>query len=65
MAMTGSKPPIDPRAGLTVKSGDKLIGLRLTIASGAAMLKGKITVAENTKLPTRLHVHLIPAEAKQ
>jgi hypothetical protein len=27
------------------------------------MLKGKITVAENTKLLTRLHVHLIPAEA--
>jgi hypothetical protein len=64
MAMTGSKPAMDPRAGLTVKSGDKLIGLRLTIASGAAMLKGKITVAENTKLPTRLHVHLIPAEAE-
>lgn len=64
MAMTGSKPAIDPRAGLTVKSGDTLIGLRLTIASGAAMLKGKITVAENTKLPTRLHVYLIPAEAE-
>jgi len=64
MAMTGSMPAIDPRARLTVKSGDKLIGLRLTIASGAAMLKGKITVAENTKRPTRLHVHLIPAEAE-
>ena len=64
MAMTGSKPAIDPRAGLAVKSGDKLIGLRLTIASGGAMLKGKITVAENTQLPTRLHVHLIPAEAE-
>jgi hypothetical protein len=64
MAMSGSKPAMDPRAGLTVKSGDKLVGLRLTIASGAAMLKGKITVAENTKLPTRLHVHLVPAEAE-
>jgi Carboxypeptidase regulatory-like domain len=64
MAISSSKPAIDPRAGLTVKSGDNLIGLRLTIASGAAKLKGKITVAENTKLPTRLHVHLIPAEAE-
>ena len=64
MAMTGSKLPMDPRDGLTVKSGDRLIGLKLTIAPGAAMLKGKITVPENTKLPTRLHVHLIPAEAE-
>lgn len=64
MAMTGSKPAIDPRARLTVKSGDKLNGLTLTIAAGAAMLKGKITVAENTKLPTRLHVYLLPAEAE-
>jgi hypothetical protein len=64
MAMTGSKPAIDPRAGLTVKSGDKLNGLTLTIAAGAAMLKGKITVAENTELPTRLHVYLLPAEAE-
>ncbi len=64
MAMSGSKAAMDPRAGLILKSGDKLIGLRLTIASGAAMFKGKITVAENTKLPTRLHVHLIPAEAE-
>src|SRR5262249_2620893 len=58
MTMSGSKPAMDPRAGLTLKSGDKLNGLRLTIASGAAMFKGKITVAENTKLPTRLHVDL-------
>jgi protocatechuate 3,4-dioxygenase beta subunit len=64
MAMTGSKPAVDPRTGLTVKSGDKLSGLRLTIASGAALLKGKIMLAENTKLPARLHVHLIPAEAE-
>jgi hypothetical protein len=64
MAISGSKPAIDPRAGLNVKSGDMLIGLRLTIASGAATLKGKIPLAKDTKLPTRLHVHLIPAEAE-
>ena len=62
MAMTGSKPAVDPATGLTVKSGDKLSGLRLTIASGAALLKGKIMLAENTNPPVRLHVHLIPAE---
>lgn len=64
MAMTGSKLSMDPRDGLIVKAGDKLTGLRLTIAPGAAMLKGKITVSENTKLPSRLHVDLIPAEAE-
>ena len=64
MAMTGSKLSRDPRDGLTVKAGEKLTGLRLTIAPGAAMLKGKVTVAENTKLPARLHIHLIPAEAE-
>jgi len=64
MAISSSKPAIDPRAGLNVKSGDKLSGLRLTIASGAATLKGKIPLAKDTKLPTRLHVHLIPAEAE-
>jgi hypothetical protein len=64
MAISGSKPAIDPRAGLTVKSGDKLNGLTLTIASGAATLKGKIPLAKDTRLPTRLHVHLIPAEAE-
>jgi hypothetical protein len=62
MAMTGSKPAVDPATGLTVKSGDKLNGLRLTIASGAALLSGKIMLAENTPPPVRLHVHLIPAE---
>jgi hypothetical protein len=64
MAMSGSKSAMDPREGLALKAGDKLIGMRLTIASGAATFKGKITVAENMKLPTRLHVHLIPAEAE-
>lgn len=64
MTMNSSNPASDPRTGLSVKSGDKLVGLKLTISSGAAMLKGKITVAENTKLPARLHVHLIPAAAE-
>ncbi len=64
MTMTGSKPATDPRVGLTVKPDDKLRGLRLTIASGAAILKGKITSAINTKLPARSRVHLIPAETE-
>ena len=58
MTMTGVKAATDPRAGLTLKSADKLVGLKLTVASGAAMLKGKITPAE------RLRVHLIPAETE-
>ncbi|HEU4714010.1 MAG TPA: carboxypeptidase-like regulatory domain-containing protein [Pyrinomonadaceae bacterium] len=61
MTMTNSKSAVDPRDGLTLRSGDQLTGLRLTVASGAAMLKGQITEAE---LPTPLRVYLIPFEAK-
>jgi Carboxypeptidase regulatory-like domain len=66
MEMTGAKPAIDPRDGLAVKSGGKLSGLRITIASGAASLKGKIAVGENAKLPSRSRIHLVPvgSEAK-
>jgi len=61
MTMAASN-PVDPRTGLTVKPDDKFVGLRLTIAPGAAMLSGGVMATENTKLPTHLHVHLIPAE---
>lgn len=61
MTMSGSNSGSDPRAGVAVRSGDKVVGLRLAVASGAALLKGKITVIENTR---RLRVHLIPAEAE-
>jgi len=56
--------PVDAsQNGVDVKSGEKVSGVELTIAEGAAGLKGKIVPAnENAKLPKRIRIHLIPAE---
>jgi hypothetical protein len=62
MTMTGSTPANDPRNGITVKSGDRVTGLTITLATGAAGLKGKIIPAGGAGLPSRLRAHLVPAE---
>jgi len=56
--------PVDvSRAGVTLKQGEKLSGIEMIIARGAAGLSGKIVPAsEGAQLPKRLRVHLIPAE---
>jgi hypothetical protein len=52
----------DPgRNGLLLKSGEQVSDLTVTLAEGAAALRGKV-VAENSKLPARLQVQLVPAE---
>lgn len=53
------------RNGVALKQGDKLAGVTVTVAEGAASLRGKV-VAEKTsaRLPERLRLHLIPAEQK-
>jgi hypothetical protein len=52
------------QSGFALKAGGKLSGLTVTIASGAASLSGKVVAAkEGTRLPSRLRVHLTPAEA--
>lgn len=48
-------------SGITVKSGEKLQGLALTIAEGAAGVSGRV---EGKKLPSRLRIHLVPVEAE-
>lgn len=51
------------RAGVNVKSGEKLSGIEIAIAEGAAGLEGRVVAAkENQKLPSFLRVYLIPAE---
>jgi carboxypeptidase family protein len=62
MTMTGSTPANDPRNGITVKSGDRVEGLTITLATGAAGLKGKIVPSGGAGLPSRLRAHLVPAE---
>lgn len=65
MTMTGATPANDPRNGITVKSGDRVTGLTITLATGAAGLKGKIIPAGGARLPSRLHAHLVPAAPPQ
>ncbi|HET6892308.1 MAG TPA: hypothetical protein VFH31_14500, partial [Pyrinomonadaceae bacterium] len=45
-----------------VKSGDRISGLTITLAEGAASFRGSVRPAEGETLPARINVHLIPAE---
>ncbi len=51
------------RTGLALKQGEKLTGVIVTVAEGAASLRGKVAPEKaGARLPERLRVHLIPAE---
>jgi protocatechuate 3,4-dioxygenase beta subunit len=45
--------------GIALGGGEKLTGVMMTIAEGAAELRGRVT---GQNLPSRLRVHLVPAE---
>jgi carboxypeptidase family protein len=63
-ASGAAKKPIDAyRNGIAIKSGEKLSGVEVVIAQGAASLNGRVVPANGGSiLPSRLRVHLIPAE---
>jgi hypothetical protein len=49
--------------GITLKSGEHQGGLTVTLAEGAAAVRGRVAAAsKETPLPARLQVHLVPAE---
>jgi hypothetical protein len=51
------------RSGLALKQGEKLAGVTVTVAEGAASLRGKVAPEKaGARLPERLRAHLIPAE---
>lgn len=55
------------RNGVTLKAGEKINGIIINVAEGAAGLKGKLIVSPekpNAKPPSRLRVYLLPAEAE-
>jgi len=56
--------PVDlARAGVAPKQGEKISGIEIIIAQGAASLSGRVVPSrEGAQLPKRLRVHLIPAE---
>ena len=63
-AAAKTQPPVDAaRNPLAVKAGERLNSLAVTVAEGAAALRGHVAPAtEGVRLPERLRVHLVPAE---
>jgi hypothetical protein len=56
--------PIDvARQGVSLKAGEKLKGVVLTLSEGAAALRGRVVIGEEKKPPqVGMRVHLVPAE---
>jgi protocatechuate 3,4-dioxygenase beta subunit len=56
--------PIDAaKIGVKLKSGEKIKGLVVTMAEGAAKLSGKVVIGAENKAPeSRMRVYLVPAE---
>ena len=50
------------RNGVKLKASERAKGLTITLAEGAASVRGRIAAAEGVKLPARLRVHAIPIE---
>ncbi|MGE0132703.1 MAG: collagen binding domain-containing protein [Blastocatellales bacterium] len=49
--------------GFVFRSGERMTGVNVTVAEGAASLRGKIVPEiEGARLPARLRLHLVPAE---
>jgi hypothetical protein len=67
-AASGSLSADISRNGITLKAGEKITGVVATIADGAAGFSGRVIPAsgrgEGSRLPARLRIHLLPAEAR-
>jgi len=56
-------PKIDPAASWNVlKPGEKISDVTITLAEGAASIRGKVPVAEGATIPAGTAVFLVPAE---
>ena len=63
---TSQAKPVDAsRTWTTIKSGERLSGLTVTLALGAASLRGQIAIAEGEALPETLIAYLVPAEREK
>jgi Carboxypeptidase regulatory-like domain len=57
------KPADVASAGVALKQGEKISGIEMIIAQGAASLSGRVVPSrEGAQLPKRIRVHLVPAE---
>jgi hypothetical protein len=53
------------RNGVSLKAGARLTGLTITVAEGAAAIKGKVRAVEGANLPSSLVIYLTPAESEK
>ena len=59
-------PKVDAAANWTnLKFGDQLTNFTITIAEGAASIRGNVTTANASKLPAGLAIYLVPAEREK
>jgi len=64
-AKTANRPVDAARNWITVNSGTRVSGLLITLAEGAASIKGIIKLAEGHKMPPKLFVYIVPAEPEK
>src|SRR5687767_7598300 len=63
-AAKNAPPKIDPAANwTTLKAGDHVTNATITLAEGAASIRGRVPVAEGATIPPGTAVYLVPAEA--
>ena len=62
---TPATPTDATRSWTTVKAGDRLSGLTVTLAQGGASLHGQIAVGEGEGVPEKLVVYLVPVEREK
>jgi len=60
-----AKPVDATRVWTSVKAGDRLSGLTITLAQGAASLHGQLVLGEGESLPAKLWVYLVPSERER
>lgn len=48
-----------------IKAGDQLSGLTITLAQGAASLRGQLVPGEGVQVPEKLFVYLVPSEREK
>jgi hypothetical protein len=59
---SAGKPPKDASSGISVKNSERLAGVTVTVAQGAASIAGRVTTAgPGSTLPDKLKVYLVPA----
>lgn len=49
-------------SGIAVKPAERVAGLMVSVAEGAASIRGRVVADPKSSLPERLLVHLVPAE---